>query len=516
MKSFLAAYVAEEPGVAALFGRMPDALLREGAEAAAWEPSLVAALDAHQARLGSNAHAPAHAAAIVTGQQPGLLTGPLYTIYKAATAIRLAHAIEETSGAACVPVFWCASEDHDFEEVREAHIFTKQCDTLTLRYAPEADVNEWPMYRVPAESSLHALIDQAAEAARGSLERATVAEFLHESLDASESFADWFMRILARLFRDTPLVLFAPHWPEARAAAAPIIEREILEPLATTRLLREGARHVESLGFDPQVLKREDECCFFLEVDGHRCKALYRDGRYRIPAARLEYSPDELAQVLHAEPGRFSPNVALRPIVQQHLFPTAAYVAGPGELAYWAQLKGVFTHFGLPMPVAYPRARAVLESLKARQLLEKTGLALERLTEPREALIEAALRAEPPNEASKAFAAHQQDITERIEAMRAELAQQDARAGKMAFRLAERTQKGLGRIERALLRADQDRLDAAERRVTRLCAELAPWRKPQERVYTICSFLFEYGWELVPRLTEELDIRSFTTQEIVL
>jgi len=509
-------YVAEAPELMEFFGRPPSALLESAPRSAPWDASLVTALAEYQEAIGGRALFMGDEAVVMTGQQTGLLTGPLYTIYKAATAIRLAKKVHSRFGVACVPVFWAASDDHDFEEARTAHLLTKRHEVTPLRYDPAAAVEALPMYRVPLDPSLHGLVDHAASQAPGSEFRDEVAAFLHESLDASGSLADWTARILARLFRDTPLIVFVPHLPAARALAAPVIEQEIAQPLESTMLLNEAGKRLKEAGYHQQVAKGATACNFFIEMGGRRRKVLFEDERYVIPDEHVSCSTDELLRMLASAPERFSGNVALRCIVQQHLFPVAAYVAGPGEVAYWAQLRQVFAHFDTAMPAVYPRARCVLTTRKLDQLREKFGFALEDLAGPADDLAERALERTSRAPARDVLARHRETIGTALRPLPEELEPFNKTAARMARKAAQRWAQELDRVERTILKGDEAQAAAVGKQVARLCNALYPSRKPQERVCNIFSFLFEHGWGLVPRLIEEISVDSCDLKEIEL
>ncbi|HIJ65456.1 MAG TPA: bacillithiol biosynthesis cysteine-adding enzyme BshC [Candidatus Hydrogenedentes bacterium] len=516
MRDFLTEYAAGAPDLAACFARTPTDLFKEAPTISAWDRELTKAVARYQSRFGKERNFDGAETVVATGQQPGLLTGPLYTIYKAVTAIRLAARLEERFKTRCVPIFWLASDDHDFEEARITHVLTKRHEPLPLRYEPQGEVSGRPLHRVPAEESLHDVIRRAATETPGAEFRSDVETFLHDSLDAADSFADWTGRLLARLFKDTPLVVFAPHLPEARQVAAEVFEQEIACPLASTRLLNEAGRRLESLGFPPQIAKTETQCNFFIEVEGRRRKVFFENERYRAPEENLDLSMDDMFHLLREAPERFSPNVALRCIVQQHLFPIAAYVAGPSEIAYWAQLRPLFDHFGQPMPIVYPRARCTLFTTKTRQLMSKLGLALDDFAGADETLIERALRAMTRPSGAKAIRRRRRAVHNALAGLSEDLSQHDPTAAAMAGNLDKHVAEQLDRLERTMLRSDKARLDAARKQVARLRNTLCPWRKPQERVYTIVSFLFEHGWGLIQRLIAELDIESSSMNEVEL
>lgn len=485
----------------------------------AWSAPMLEGLIEYQAELGLARGISADGLAVVTGQQPGLLTGPLYTIYKAITAIHLAQHVANETGRAVTPIFWAAADDHDFEEVRSACLLTRDHALLELKYTPEADIAGFPMHRVPVEASLHAIVDQAANEATGSEFTEEIRAFLHESLEASRSFSDWFCRILARLFRDTPLVIFSTELPAARISAAPIFAREIDTPLESTRLLNAAGERLAALGYPPQVVKAADECAFFVEFNRRRRKVLWRDGVFFVPEENLRYTQGEMQALLAEAPERFSANVALRPVVQQALFPTVAYIGGPGELAYWAQFKDVFAHFGQPMPLVYPRAQAALSSIKLNKLLAKYGFELPALAQPREALLQQALAASVKSPALETFRAGRSAVEGAAESLRAAVRgakKIDKASAEAADTAAEQVRMAMDRLEKALLRADTTQTETTRKQVERIATALMPERKPQERVYTVFSFLFEHGWGLIDRLSEALNSETFTMNEIEL
>ena len=225
----------------------------------------------------------------------------------------------------------------------------------------------------------------------------------------------------------------------------------------------------------------------------------------------MRCSQEELLGLLASAPQRFSPNVALRCIVQQALFPAAAYVAGPGEIAYWAQLKPMFAFFGLPMPIVYPRASARLCPTKILQLQENLGVTPEQLSAPPEALLTAALGHTADNPALKTLREDTPGMTDTMDALveRLEMGGATTDTLQAARAWKKRSMEGLERVEKILARQDERHVAAVEKQLKRLRETLAPDGKPQERVYSVLSFLFAQGEELIPKLTRSLDIDSF-------
>lgn len=510
------AYVNGDETLAPFLGATPSRLWEQPPHTAPLDEQLAAEIAEFNVSVGGSRPDLAGPLAVIsTGHQPTLFTGPLYTVYKAISAIQAAERIEEKHGVKCIPLFWIAGDDHDLEEASTVHVLTKKNEPHALNYAPE-NAEGRPLDAVPLDGSLEALAKEAAAVVPGSEFRDDVLDALLDSVKQANSMTEWMARLLARLFHGTRLVLFVPSLPRARELAAYVMRQEIEQPLESARRVNARGAALEKLGFTAQVVKGAADCNFFLDVDGYRRKVTFEADHFIAAESGSRFTKDELLAELDRNPGRFSPNVILRCVVQQHLFPTASYIAGPGEVAYWAQLKSVFEQFDLPMPVVYPRASAVLTTIKLNKLMKKYGLAPAQLGQDPERLVEHALAAEAKNPAIGALKSAREAVSQTLEELSRTTAKLAPNATDTAKRLVDRTQEEFDRMERALLRVDDRKVETVRQQIERLCNALAPLRKPQERVFTVFSYLFDQGWELVPRLLRELDLDEFGLQEIEL
>ena len=515
MRSIPAEYRTGTPEVMAFFAGSPASLMDTPPKRRTWGAELTDAINRYNEGIGATGRCRGDEAVVITGQQPGLFSGPLYSVYKAITAIKVAAALEAKHGVPCVPIYWVGSEDHDLAEAASAHFLTANHSLLSLEYKPTTPVDGFPMHRVPIEPSLHAFVDRAAEECGGTEFSGEVARFLHETLDASTSLADWSARLLARIFQGTPLVFYAPHIEAGRRAAAPIVRCEVENPLRSTQALNGAGRRLEAAGFPPQVVKGETECNFFLMVGDRRRKVLYENKHFVVPEEATRYSKEQLLALLADAPGRFSPNVALRCVTQQHLFPAAAYVAGPGELAYWAQLKPLFAIFEQPMPIVYPRAHATLTTMKLEKIRRKLGFELDELAGPPNGLLDRALHVAGANPSIETVRSRRENIHTQLAQMTLALGK-DKTAQAMATALEREVSAGFDRFERSLLYGDNAKVETIRKQIDRLCNSLMPLRKPQERVFNIVSFLFEHGWDLTPRLMESIDTEPYASNMVEL
>ncbi len=519
MADLLRDYRNETPALLKHYAAHPSSVFTHPIAAKPWDPALHADMVSYQEHLGAPKPVDGAGAVFITGQQPGIFTGPLYTIYKAITALKLAEKANQNGTESFVPIYWVGGDDHDFDEISRVHLLNKQHRAISLLWEGTPGQPALSIFRLPAREGLHGLIDTAVAEAPGSEFSGEIAAFLHDSVDAAENLSEWHARLMARLFRDTPLVIFTPELNAARQVAVPVFEQEITHPLLSTNRLNAGGASLEEAGYGAQVVKDEVSCNFFVEHKNLRCRVHYVDGKFLLPDTGERFSTSEMTAWLHRDPMAFTANVALRCVVQQHLFPVRAYIAGPGELAYWGQLKGVFEAFETPMPIVYPRIRAVLTSLKTNKLLNKYGLKPSDFSAPLTELEERALRSGPQDpslallkERRSAIEASLQGLSDDFKGL--------GKTGRGATDLADQfsasVRQSLEHLERNLLRADANRTATVHNQLTRLSTELAPERKPQERYYTLFSWLFQYGWDLIPRIIRELDAADQDVQEVEL
>jgi len=319
-------------------------------------------------------------AAVVTGQQLGLFLGPLYTFYKAASAIAAARALERESGIRCVPIFWMQTEDHDFPEIDHCHLLLPDGSRQTLRLHDtlgESGQRVSVKHRLLGEDCLR--LAAALEDGLGELPFAReVLPLIREHYRPGQSLASAFAGLLGTIFADEGLILLDPRDAAiAKGTASPIYRRSLIECERIATALLERIDVLASAGFATQVHVRAASPLFFFHrggPEGERFR-LEREGDvWALVGTNQSVSTDELLPLLEAEPLRFSSSALMRPILQDHLIPTAAYVGGPAEVSYFAQLPPLYEIFQLPMPLVIPRARFRLLEGRATSLLRRLHL----------------------------------------------------------------------------------------------------------------------------------------------
>ena len=516
MPSFKDAYIAGDTAVTSLFEKSLDSIYDSPPEARPWDPELIKAMRQFNARFDHHPPFKGNEAVVITGQQPAIFGGPLYSVYKAITTIKLADKISATHNIPCVPIFWVGSEDHDYEEAATIHYPDKDHKVQKVTLTPHSDQQDKALYEIELPGQIHELIDTLSDASLPGEFRDAIQSYLHESARNADSLSDWSTHLLVKLFQNTPLVFFAPHLHEARLASIPIIQKAIQNPLEVTQCVNQGAQAIQAIGYTPQVEKNPEECSFFLELSGIRQKVIYSNNTFHLPGLAQDYTESDLLAMLENNPETFSPNVALRCIVQQHLFPVMAYVAGPGELSYWGQFKSIFNRYNLPMPVVYPRVEVLLISKKLCQHLDTYSLKISDLSRSENDLIDSALRTATENQALINTASMRAELNPMLESWTKQLEEDSPVPNSMAANLHTEINRKLDRLERVILHIDTEKSDTVRRHIQRLYTQLNPNKKPQERVYTVYSFLFNHGWGLMDTLMQEIEIESFNINEVEL
>lgn len=311
--------------------------------------------------------------AVVTGQQTGLFGGPLYTLYKAITTIRLAQDLTDQLGRRVVPVFWMASEDHDFDEVRRAVLLDRR-GRLRRLDLPKIDTERVSVGQLPVPRRIQSLLREMTAALDS---RCRFAEFERTALQTaalSSSWAEWFGRQVAAWLSNYGLVVLDPMLPELRVAVKDFMPIALLRREGIHRELTTAAIRLERRGFRPGLAIEPEHANFFFYHRGQRRGMFWDNGFLVDRAGQVKLSVAEATALMNSEPTLFSPNVVLRPLVQDLLLPTVGFVVGPGELAYLAQMREVYRLFGLEMPVVVPRLSATLIAPEVGECLRRLEL----------------------------------------------------------------------------------------------------------------------------------------------
>jgi bacillithiol biosynthesis cysteine-adding enzyme BshC len=442
---------------------------------------------------------------VTTGQQPGLLGGPLYSLYKGISAVRLAERLEGVLSRPVLPVFWVASEDHDWDEADHTYLIDTANELVRLQ-VPDPGHAHRALHRIPLGEELADVVEQAVQNLPSTDFSAPYVDQLREAYRPGATLADGFSDVLSDLLAPLGMCFADAASPAVKEISRPLLLAELDRAEAHETLLREDADKLEGAGFSPQVPILDGAVNLFLEGPEGR-ERIYRNGTdFEL---RRSHEPLSLAAVLErveSDPLTLSPNVLLRPVVESTVFPVISYVAGPGEAAYYAQIKRLFEAHGLMMPVIYPRHAVTVVEAKVRKKLEKFDLDVEALQRPMHEILSDIAREEVPEGVQRAFvelrdsvARGSDDLLEAATGIDPTLegpvtnARNNALA---AFQAAER------KILQSVKRENEvaaSQLEVAQR-------HLFPDGQPQERMLTPFYYLARYGSEFVASLVERFAV----------
>jgi bacillithiol biosynthesis cysteine-adding enzyme BshC len=426
--------------------------------------------------------------AVLTGQQVGLFSGPCFTVYKALTAIRYAAELSQ-HGVPAVPVFWLATEDHDFAEINQAWVFdgsTRPVSFSAQTVAREGSpVGGTPLGDVPLAALRTALADFPYGAE-------TFAEV--EQHYASGTFDSAFRGLLQRWFSRYGLLLADPLHPALRAVAAPLLAEAARATGQLMPAVHARSAELVKAGYHAQVHLEADTSLFFLLDSGERKPLKWREGAY---AGRdRTYSTAELA----ARSASLSPNALLRPVVQDYIFPSVAVVGGPAELAYFAQSQVLYERLLGHMPVPVPRAGFTLLSSRAQKLLGRYRLRVEQcLVREDEHAGKIAAQLVPPA-MTAAIASARSETSHQLDRIRRELTAFDPTLAATLDKSRAKILHQLGKLQNKTAREAMRRNDRAASDAAYLSHWLYPDRHLQERLYSILPFLAASGPELIDAL----------------
>ena len=457
--------------------------------------------DATRANLDKLANG---ARAVVTGQQVGLFGGPLLTLMKAATAIRKAQVATE-SGVPHVPVFWMATEDHDLDEVNQAAFLQPG------RHGGAVEVlrSEFPHHgtrevgSLPLGDAILPVVERAEEL----LAYAPIAELLRECYAPGETLASAFGKLITALFCENGLIVIDASRREFHSMGAPVLRYAIEHADDLHDALLRNTEDLQAAGFHAQVLIAENSSLLFLvDEQGNRLplRRMPRpgaEGREWKAGARV-YSQDELFTLLATEPERLSPNALLRPVFQDALLPTSAYVGGPAEVAYFAQCRVLYERIlGVVTPVL-PRLSATLIDAPVQAVMEQHELSLRDALQPEIELLQKLAARAIPIEGKRRIAAAGNALDTELNAVNQWMNAMDEGLGRSAAIAANKMRYQMNRLRRLAANWQVQKEEHLKKHAAAVSSLLFPAGHPQERFLSGMAVLARTDVD-VPRLLVE-------------
>jgi bacillithiol biosynthesis cysteine-adding enzyme BshC len=440
---------------------------------------------------------------VITGQQAGLFGGPLFTLLKAITTMKLAAQVSRDHRVSVVPVFWIDAEDHDWPEVSGCTVLDSELAPNTVRLADLPGAGSLPIARLSLNDAVHPALDQLDTALPDSEFKAELMAALRAAYVPGRSMAAAFGVWLEHVLGPHGLVVYDSSDSSSKILARDVFVKELSQPGQTARIAAKAGEALVAKGYHAQATLTDGTVSLFhlnaerapIRIDGQNATV----GEHAMSLAQLV---DEAKN----HPEHFSPNVLLRPLVQDTVFPTICYVAGPNELAYLGQLKDVYAHFGIPMPLFYQRGTATLADSATLRFLSKYDLPITALRAQDESALNQLLEDQLPPTVEQALTSMSSVVDERMAAIAAAVTQIDPTLEGAAKSTLGKMQHEVQSLHNKVIQAAKRRDDTLRRQFQRAQALTFPQGHPQEREVGFVWFLNRYGPALVDRLMDELPL----------
>ncbi len=402
---------------------------------------------------------------VTSGHQLNIFTGPLYVIYKIVTIINLAKKLKaEFPDYNFVPVYWMASEDHDFEEISVFNLFGKNYKWETTQKGAVGRMN-------PAE--LRAICDQIPERV----------EFFQNAYLNHDTLANAVRCYMSYLFEEEGLICIDADDKALKSVFSPIIKDDLLHNTAS-KIVTETSEKLHAAGYHTQITPREIN--FFYLEDGLRERIVKEENSYKVLHTDITFSESEILQLVDSNPERFSPNVVLRPLYQETILPNLAYIGGPSEVPYWLQLKGVFDHYQEQFPLLMPRNFALVVNETSRKKIDKLGITTEELFADEVTLRKSFVEKNSRKSLSLAFEIDEiNDIFERI--LKKAIIIDATMEGPVAA-VKAKSNNSLEHLEKRIKRAEERNQEGAVTQLLALKDKLFPGGGLQERKENFLNF----------------------------
>lgn len=447
--------------------------------------------------------------AVVSGQQAGLFTGPLYTIYKALSAVKLAGCLRQRDTKA-VPVFWIASEDHDFAEVAKAELIGRDCQLKNVEVTDVLHREGQPVGQVIVDDSITAVVDHLFELLPNSEFAADMKALVKDAWQPGRGYAESFAMMMTSLLGRYGLIFLDPLDPELKKLAAPLYSEAAQRAPEIASAIEKRSSELESAKYHAQVLATANSFPLFLHDEQGARHAVVRveNGKYRAKDIEQEYTAEELATLARETPEKFSPNVTLRAVVQDYLLPTIAYYGGAAEIAYFAQTAEVYRVLERPATPILPRSSLTMIERHTGRTLERYGLGLKDFFEGLEPVIKRVVEEHLGANTAKLFANTEENVNHELDRLRQDLESIDPTLASALETGRKKINYQLEGLRTRFVRAQMERDEAVHRQLMRAFDQLYPNRDLQERHINITSLLARHGTYVIEWIFNAINLGS--------
>jgi bacillithiol synthase len=455
--------------------------------------------------------------AIVTGQQVGICSGPLYTIYKTVTAIKLAEQLAtQFPDYNFVPVFWVEGEDHDFDEINKFNLINPEGQFEKIEYlwgGKPLEKNPGPVGDLLIDGFIDKFFDDVQSRLQETEFKAQIFASLRGHYRAGSTLGRAFLGLMNQLFEETGLIFLNPDNKEFKQILKPLFQKEIAAITKTSQMVIERGAELEE-HYHAQI--KAKALNLFMLHKGGRYLIEAREHDYSLKGTRQFFSKEELNAIVENTPEMISSNVVLRPICQDTILPTLAYVGGPSEIAYFAQLKPVYEFFDVPMPVVYPRASVTIVEEKVKNILEKFQVDFTEVISNLDPVLIRIAEQVSEVKVEALFESLNRHVREAVVESRFGIQQIDATLSGAVDSTLARIEGQINVLKEKTQQAQQRRQDVTVKQVQKVALNIFPNSNFQEREFNVVYYMNKYGPDFVKWLAGEIVIDRFQHQLIEL
>lgn len=445
--------------------------------------------------------------AVVTGQQIGLFTGPLYTVYKAATAIRLAEELNRKGPDRHVPVFWMECEDHDILEAGRIHVLGVDQEVLTLTAYEKPTRRPTGSYRVDEEVA--ELISHLENNSPKSEYLDGVLKLLKNSYAPNLLLSEGFARFIQALFKGKGLVVIDPTDLEVKRISSDFYLRAVQKWVEVNDAIIKTSGRLEKLGYELQIEIVRKKPPFFIIKDGQRVPLTWKGDGFLVGDSGMRLAQADMESIARKTPEQLSPNVSLRPLLQDFLFLTNAYVAGPGEISYFAQIAPLYGIFGMDMPAIVPRAELTLVVPAVGRTLKKLGAKVDDFFASEKELTETFLDKAGALSGRETIHEAKRKLEELLSQTCEKLLDVEPEMDRPMDTCRKKTTYQFSRLEEKLKALSKKKNETLVRQMENAQNHLLPLGRPQERVMNITYYLIRFGLDFPQRVLSEAEPFDF-------
>ncbi len=452
--------------------------------------------------------------AVVTGQQLGIVGGPLYTFYKIITAIKLSQYLAERfENFKFVPVFWLEGDDHDFNEIRSINIIDDNNDLKKISYGNEIaeDDNKQSTGFLEIDDTINNFFEELNNNLRDTDFKNDLFEKLKSFYSPGKKLKQGFKELLFWLFDEYGLVIFDPQNTKVKNLLKPIFKKEINNFREHTEKIVKVSGTLEET-YHAQV-KVNPVNLFYSTEDG-RFLIEPVENEFRLKRKRKKFSQEELLDLIENEPQNFSPNVLLRPICQDYLLPTAFYIAGPSEISYFAQVTPLYDFFDVSTPVIYPRSSVTVLEKNINSVIVKYDLDLQSFFIDVEKLKKKVLESISKITLDEMFGETESQLEIAMDKLKERLFEFDKTISNSSGKYKEKIMHYLNELKGKAFDAQKKQHEITLRQIDKALMNLYPNSNLQEREINFVLYFNKYGKEFLNKIIEEIEINKYEHQVI--